>query len=320
MRWFKIAAIGVGILIAFLVVGSVIGAILHAVIDVVIVAAVVGAVVAAVKIARSRNQVSGKKADREVRDREPEREYSMPLPRADAAPAQHGPVREAPRMDVEDDLARLKREMGSLGLPGYQLAAASLATAASVPSSRTRAAARRPVTHMVSSAGSHEELHRVGPLVHAGERHDRQPRRRAALIGGVAHLAILGVVARLAEAPSGRRGTMLDPAIAARLKRDASGLVAAIAQQYDTGEVLMLGWMDDEALHRTLTTGRCTYWSRSRREYWVKGGTSGHYQQVKSVALDCDGDALVVKVDQTGGACHTGDRTCFDADVLLKDQ
>jgi len=109
---------------------------------------------------------------------------------------------------------------------------------------------------------------------------------------------------------------MLDPAIAARLKRDASGLVAAIAQQYDTGEVLMLGWMDDEALHRTLTTGRCTYWSRSRKEYWVKGDTSGHYQWVKSVALDCDGDALVVKVDQVGAACHTGDRTCFDADVL----
>jgi phosphoribosyl-AMP cyclohydrolase len=113
---------------------------------------------------------------------------------------------------------------------------------------------------------------------------------------------------------------MLDPAIAARLKRDPSGLIAAIAQQYDTGEVLMLGWMDDEALHRTLTTGRCTYWSRSRREYWVKGDTSGHQQWVKSVALDCDGDALLVKVDQIGAACHTCDRTCFDADVLIKDQ
>jgi phosphoribosyl-AMP cyclohydrolase len=112
---------------------------------------------------------------------------------------------------------------------------------------------------------------------------------------------------------------MLDPAIAARLKRDPSGLIAAIAQQYDTGEVLMLGWMDAEALHRTLTTGRCTYWSRSRQEYWVKGETSGHQQRVKSVALDCDGDAVLVKVDQVGAACHTGDRTCFDADVLLKD-
>jgi phosphoribosyl-AMP cyclohydrolase len=108
----------------------------------------------------------------------------------------------------------------------------------------------------------------------------------------------------------------LDPLIAARLKRDASGLVAAIAQQHDTGEVLMLGWMDDEALHRTLTTGRCTYWSRSRQEYWVKGETSGHAQVVKSVALDCDGDAVLVKVDQVGAACHTNDRTCFDAGVL----
>jgi phosphoribosyl-AMP cyclohydrolase len=109
----------------------------------------------------------------------------------------------------------------------------------------------------------------------------------------------------------------LDPTIAARLKRNDEGLVAAVAQQYDTGEVLMLAWMDDEALHRTLTTGRCTYWSRSRQEYWVKGETSGHLQRVVSVALDCDGDVVLVRVDQTEGACHTGDRTCFDADVLL---
>ncbi|WP_153506867.1 phosphoribosyl-AMP cyclohydrolase [Streptomyces alkaliterrae] len=113
----------------------------------------------------------------------------------------------------------------------------------------------------------------------------------------------------------------LDPAIAARLKRNADGLLPAIAQQHDTGEVLMLGWMDDEALHRTLTTGRCTYWSRSRGEYWVKGDTSGHVQHVKSVSLDCDGDTLLVRVDQVGAACHTGDRTCFDADRLpLVDQ
>ena len=116
------------------------------------------------------------------------------------------------------------------------------------------------------------------------------------------------------------RPSELDPTIAARLKRDAAGLFPAVAQQYDTGEVLMLGWMDDEALHRTLTTGRCTYWSGSRQEDWVKGETSGHQQRVLSVALDCDGDALLVKVDQLGGACHTGDRTCFDADLLLKDQ
>ena len=112
------------------------------------------------------------------------------------------------------------------------------------------------------------------------------------------------------------RPTDLDPDIAARLKRDANGLVVAVAQQHDTGEVLMVGWMDDEALHRTLTTGRCTYWSRSRQEYWVKGETSGSQQWVQSVALDCDGDTLLVKVDQVGGACHTGDRTCFDAAAL----
>ena len=108
----------------------------------------------------------------------------------------------------------------------------------------------------------------------------------------------------------------LDPVLAGRLKRDAAGLVAAIVQQHDTGEVLMLGWMDDEALHRTMTTGRVTFWSRSRAEYWRKGDTSGHIQHVRSVALDCDGDALLVRVDQVGAACHTGDRTCFDSDQL----
>ncbi|WP_166278766.1 phosphoribosyl-AMP cyclohydrolase [Motilibacter deserti] len=118
--------------------------------------------------------------------------------------------------------------------------------------------------------------------------------------------------------PSGRVvSSELDPAVAARLKRDADGLVAAVVQQWDTCEVLMVGWMDDEALHRTLTTGRATYWSRSRQEYWVKGDTSGHVQHVRSVRLDCDGDALLVSVDQVGAACHTGDRTCFDAVELL---
>jgi phosphoribosyl-AMP cyclohydrolase len=112
------------------------------------------------------------------------------------------------------------------------------------------------------------------------------------------------------------RPSALDPAIAARLKRDDHGLVPAVAQQHDTNEVLMVGWMDDEALHRTLTTGRCTFWSRSRQEYWVKGDTSGHRQYVKSVALDCDGDTVLVRVDQVGVACHTGARTCFADDVL----
>ncbi len=103
----------------------------------------------------------------------------------------------------------------------------------------------------------------------------------------------------------------LDPQVAALLKHDPAGLVAAVVQQHDTGEVLMLAWMDDEALRRTLTTGRATYWSRSRGEYWVKGETSGHRQWVRAVRLDCDGDALLVLVDQEGPACHTGERSCF---------
>jgi phosphoribosyl-AMP cyclohydrolase len=110
--------------------------------------------------------------------------------------------------------------------------------------------------------------------------------------------------------------TGLDPAVAARLRRDAAGLVCAVVQQHDTAEVLMVGWMDDEALHRTLTTGRAWFFSRSRNEYWRKGDTSGHVQHVRSVALDCDGDALLVRVDQVGSACHTGTRTCFDGRTL----
>lgn len=108
----------------------------------------------------------------------------------------------------------------------------------------------------------------------------------------------------------------LDPAVAERLKRDPNGLVPAVVQEASTKDVLMLAWMDDEALRRTLETGRATYWSRSRQEYWVKGETSGHAQQVREVRLDCDGDTLLLVVDQTGGACHTGDHTCFDADRL----
>lgn len=107
------------------------------------------------------------------------------------------------------------------------------------------------------------------------------------------------------------RPTSLDPQIAAKLKRDSAGLVVAVVQQFDSHEVLMVGWMDDEALHRTLSTGRATYWSRSRQEYWIKGATSGHVQWVRSVALDCDGDAVLVEVDQVDAACHTGSRTCF---------
>lgn len=116
---------------------------------------------------------------------------------------------------------------------------------------------------------------------------------------------------------AGRAVSALDPAIANRLLRNSDGLVCAVAQQRGTGEVLMVAWMDDEALHRTLTTRRATYWSRSRQEYWVKGETSGHTQQVHEVRLDCDGDTVLLVVDQVGAACHTGERTCFDVDVLL---
>jgi phosphoribosyl-AMP cyclohydrolase len=112
----------------------------------------------------------------------------------------------------------------------------------------------------------------------------------------------------------------LDPAIAARLKRTADGLVAAIVQEHGTGDVLMLAWMDDEALRRTLATGRATYWSRSRGEYWVKGATSGHFQHVRNVSLDCDGDALLVTVDQIGAACHTGTHTCFTDELPVEEK
>jgi len=101
-----------------------------------------------------------------------------------------------------------------------------------------------------------------------------------------------------------------------RAKFDANGLLPAVVQQHDSREVLMLGWMDAEALRRTLTEGRVTFWSRSRQEYWRKGDTSGHVQHVRGAALDCDGDTLLVQVDQTGVACHTGARSCFDVDPL----
>ena len=112
----------------------------------------------------------------------------------------------------------------------------------------------------------------------------------------------------------------LDPAIAARLKRNPDGLVPAVVTDATSGAVLMLAWMDDEALARTLETRNATYWSRSRNEYCVKGLTSGHTQHVREVRLDCDGDSILMTVDQVGGACHTGDATCFDADLLLADE
>ena len=111
---------------------------------------------------------------------------------------------------------------------------------------------------------------------------------------------------------AGRTAPTLDPALAARLKHDGAGLLTAVVQDATDHRVLMVGFMDDEALHRTLTTGRATYWSRSRGEYWRKGDTSGHVQWVRSVALDCDADTLLVRVDQVGAACHRGTDTCFD--------
>ena len=97
----------------------------------------------------------------------------------------------------------------------------------------------------------------------------------------------------------------------AALPFDQNGLIAAIAQQFDTGEVLMLAWMNRAALEETLVTGRACYWSRSRKALWRKGETSGCTQTVKEVRLDCDGDAVLLLVDQLGGACHTGRRSCF---------
>jgi phosphoribosyl-AMP cyclohydrolase len=110
--------------------------------------------------------------------------------------------------------------------------------------------------------------------------------------------------------------TTIDPQVKALLK-DPAALIPAIVQDVTNNEVLMLAYINAESLALTLSTGKATYWSRSRNELWVKGATSGHYQDVHSVALDCDGDALLLKVTQTGAACHTGDRTCFHTPLEL---
>ena len=104
--------------------------------------------------------------------------------------------------------------------------------------------------------------------------------------------------------------------IAARIK-EGIDLIPAIAQDSKTGEVLMLAYMNLESLAQTLATGKATYWSRSRNELWVKGATSGHTQEVIAISLDCDGDALLLKVNQVGAACHTGDKTCFHNPITL---
>jgi phosphoribosyl-AMP cyclohydrolase len=111
--------------------------------------------------------------------------------------------------------------------------------------------------------------------------------------------------------------TTLDPQVAALLK-DSEALIPAIVQDSTSKEILMLAYMNAQSLELTLTTGKATYWSRSRNELWVKGATSGHYQDVQSIALDCDGDALVLQVIQTGAACHTGERTCFHTPLELR--
>ena len=96
-----------------------------------------------------------------------------------------------------------------------------------------------------------------------------------------------------------------------KISFNPDGLVPAIAQQHDTGEVLMMAWMTAETLAETLATGRACYYSRSRNAFWRKGDTSGHIQLVKSVHLDCDGDTILLKIDQHGAACHTGEKSCF---------
>jgi len=108
----------------------------------------------------------------------------------------------------------------------------------------------------------------------------------------------------------------IDPQVEALLK-DPAALIPAIVQDISNNEVLMLAYMNSQSLALTLSTGKATYWSRSRNELWVKGATSGHFQEVHSVSLDCDGDALLLKVTQTGVACHTGDRTCFHTPLEL---
>lgn len=99
------------------------------------------------------------------------------------------------------------------------------------------------------------------------------------------------------------------------LLKDPLELIAAIAQDATTGEVLMLAWMNKQSLAQTLDTGKATYWSRSRKEIWVKGESSGNFQSVRSIALDCDGDAILLRVDQIGPACHTGAQSCFHQEI-----
>lgn len=119
-----------------------------------------------------------------------------------------------------------------------------------------------------------------------------------------------------AESSAGVSSAAEVNAVLDRVQFDGQGLIPAVIQQHDSLIVLMVGYMNAEALRRTLTEGRVTFWSRSRQEFWRKGDTSGHAQYVRSAALDCDGDTLLVLVEQVGVACHTGAYTCFDGDAL----
>lgn len=104
------------------------------------------------------------------------------------------------------------------------------------------------------------------------------------------------------------------------IKFDSQGLIPAIAQDAQSGQVLMLAWMNREALELTISTRKATYWSRSRNELWIKGATSGATQEVVSISHDCDRDAILLKVNQVNGACHTGDKSCFDAGLIVGEE
>lgn len=104
-----------------------------------------------------------------------------------------------------------------------------------------------------------------------------------------------------------------------QLKWNDAGLIPAVVQDAANGEVLMMAWMNRESLRRTILTGKATYWSRSRQEFWVKGETSGHTQSVKRIAIDCDMDTLLLSVEQVGAACHEGYRSCFFRDIVGED-
>lgn len=103
----------------------------------------------------------------------------------------------------------------------------------------------------------------------------------------------------------------IDPELIDSLKYDDKGLIPGIVQDIQTGEVLMVAWLNKESLQKTLETGNATFWSRSRQELWMKGGTSGNTMNVRSILMDCDGDTLILLSDAAGPACHTGERTCF---------